>query len=97
MPFLNIPHIPQKAEADCLVACAAMMLAAVNIEVDYERLQMQLGYQSGGLPYRRLQWLARLHSHITITLQQGNLSGLEAAIDVGMPPAVFVFTGELPY
>lgn len=97
MPFLNVPHIPQKAEADCLVACAAMMLAAVNIEVEYERLQKQLGYESGGLPYRRLQWLARLHPGIIVTLQQGDLLTLQTAIDAGTPPAVFVFTGELPY
>ena len=97
MPFLKIPHIRQKANSDCLVACAAMMLAAVNVKVDYHRLLTLLRFEDEGIPYSRLKLLTRIRSDLHIILQQGDLQHLLTAIDAGTPPAGFVFTGELPY
>ena len=97
MPFLKIPHIRQRAKSDCLVACAAMMLTAVDVNIDYSRLQSQLGFKGGGLTYRRLQLLTRVRSDLHVILQQGSIQHLMKAIDAGTPPAVFIVTGELPY
>jgi ABC-type bacteriocin/lantibiotic exporter with double-glycine peptidase domain len=97
MPFLKIPHIRQKAEADCLVACAAMMLAAVNLTIDYGRIRTVLGFEGDGLPYSRLHRLNRIQDDVHVAIQPGTLQHLMTAIDAGTPPAVFVDTGELPY
>ena len=74
-----------------------MMLAAVQVHVDYAQLQQLRELTDAGIPYSRLQRLSQLQPHLRITLQQGDLSHLIRAIDAGTPPAVFVFTGELPY
>ena len=97
MPYLRIPHIHQKADSDCLVACATMMLAAIGISVEYHQLQMLLGLTDSGIPYSRLRLLIQLGPNLQVSLQQGTLQHLKNAIDAGTPPAIFVFTGELPY
>lgn len=97
MPFLKIPHIRQKAEADCLIACAAMMLAATNVTVDYAQISSLFEFEGDGLPYSRLHRLSRIDRDLTISIQQGTLQHLMAAIEAGTPPAIFVNTGELPY
>lgn len=97
MPFLKIPHIRQETETDCLVACAAMMLAAANVTTEYARIIKVLGFEGDGLPYSRLGRLSRIHRNLIISIQQGDLQQQKAAIDFGTPPTVFVNTGELPY
>lgn len=74
-----------------------MLLSAIDINVEYRHLRNTLGYRGGGLPYSRLQLLSRIRSDLRITIQQGSLQHLIAAIDAGTPPAVFVSTGDLPY
>jgi hypothetical protein len=73
------------------------MLGAVGVNMDYHRLQALLGYQDGGIPYSRLQLISHVQPELQVTLQQGNLLHLMNAIDAGTPPALFVYTGELPY
>lgn len=97
MPFLRIPHIRQKGDVDCLIACAAMMLGAIDVKVDYKQLRTLLGITDYGTPFSRLRLLSRIRPDVQVTLQKGNLQHLRTAIDAGIPPAVFVFTGELPY
>jgi ABC-type bacteriocin/lantibiotic exporter with double-glycine peptidase domain len=97
MPFLRIPHIRQKGDVDCLIACAAMMLAAVDVHIDYKRLRTLLGVTDIGTPFSRLPLLSRIQSDLRVTLRKGHLQQLRAAIDAGVPPAVFVFTEDLPY
>ena len=95
--YLRIPHIRQKANSDCLVACAMMMLAAVGVSADYGRLHKLLGIRDAGAPYSRLRLLSQLQPDLRVTLQQGTLQHLIQAIDAGNPPTIFVFTRELPY
>jgi ABC-type bacteriocin/lantibiotic exporter with double-glycine peptidase domain len=97
MRFLKITHIQQRANSDCLVACAAMMLAAVDVDVDYNRLKNLLGVTNIGTPYSRLQRLESIQPDLHVTLQPGDLHDLFTAIDAGTPPVIFVYTGELPY
>lgn len=97
MPFLKIPLIRQQAEADCLVACAAMMLAAADLPLDYTRISLLLGFEGDGLPYSRLHRLSRIQQGLHVTIEPGTLQNLMRAIDAGIPPTVFVNTGELPY
>jgi ABC-type bacteriocin/lantibiotic exporter with double-glycine peptidase domain len=74
-----------------------MMLKAVNVNVDYRHLQTLFRYEGSGIAYSRLQLLTQVRPDLHVTLQQGNLQHLMKAIDAGIPPAVFLFTGELPY
>lgn len=95
--FLNVPHIQQKADADCLVACAAMMLEFANFHIPYNRLLKLLGTTDLGTPYSRLQLLSRVHSDILITYRPGEFEDLIYFIDQGYPVGIFVDTEELPY
>jgi hypothetical protein len=74
-----------------------MMLTAVDVNVDYRRLQNLLGFRSSATPYSRLKRLERIQPDLQETLQSGDLHDLFTAIDTGIPPAVFLVTGELPY
>jgi hypothetical protein len=74
-----------------------MMLAAVNVNTNYSRLQRVLGFEDGGIPYSRVQLLKRIHSDLHITFEQGTLRQLMTFMDAGIAPAIFVSTGELPY
>lgn len=74
-----------------------MMLAAVDVNVAYPRIESLLGYRGDSLTYRQLHFLTRISTKIEVVIQQGNLQHLMRAIDDGTPPAVFILTGELPY
>jgi len=74
-----------------------MMLATVDVNIDYRRLQTLLGHKEVGIPFSRLRLLSQISADIRVTLQQGNLEHLTTAIDAGTPPAIFLSTGELPY
>ncbi len=97
MRFLKVAHIHQRARADCLVACAAMLLSTVDVKTDYARLQALLGFDGGGIPFSRLRLLAQISPNINVTISQGTLRDLMTAIDSGHPPAIFLSTSELPY
>jgi ABC-type bacteriocin/lantibiotic exporter with double-glycine peptidase domain len=95
--LLRVLHIPQQDSADCLAACVAMMLSAIDISVEYSRLVKGLGIQPWGAPHRNILHVQRLAPNIRITYRQGELRDLLVAIDDGFPPVVFVNTTDLPY
>ncbi len=74
-----------------------MMLAAVDIAVPYRRLLSLLDVAPWGTPHSRLLRLDSLAPEVEVIYQQGELSDLFDALDAGFPPAVFVWTGDLPY
>jgi ABC-type bacteriocin/lantibiotic exporter with double-glycine peptidase domain len=95
--FLKVPHIRQRAEADCLAACAAMLLEAVGFRANYHRLLRLLDISGIGTPTSRIQLLSRLHSDLTVIYQVGTIDDIFNFIDNGYPVAIFVDTIELPY
>jgi uncharacterized protein YvpB len=75
-----------------------MLLDGLGIDVPYTRLLRMLGIvPTLGAPHSRLQTLRNLIRGIEITYRQGELVNLFQAIDAGIPPAVFVWTDNLPY
>ncbi len=71
-PLLPVTHHLQRYPADCLAACAAMVLDYFGRLVAYDRLiQLMRIDLTVGAPYRHLQLLDALG--ITVTLRQGAL------------------------
>lgn len=95
--FLKIPHIHQRYETDCLVACAAMVLDAAGFRADYHQLMRLLGTTELGTPHSRVKQLARLHPEIVVIYEIGALEDIAQFLDNGYPVVVFVDTAELPY
>jgi ABC-type bacteriocin/lantibiotic exporter with double-glycine peptidase domain len=61
----------------------------------YKRLLSVLDVSPWGTPHSNLRRLAEILPAVRVTHRQGELADLIAAIDRGLPPAVFVWTGEL--
>ncbi|MBN1658226.1 MAG: C39 family peptidase [Anaerolineae bacterium] len=95
--LLNLPNYRQQKESDCLAACAAMMLRALDIEVPYSELLSILDIVPWGTPHRNIVRLEEFVPGIHVKYGQGELIDLYRALDSGRPPTVFVWTGELPY
>ena len=55
MSLLPIIHHQQRQQAECLVACAAMLLNYWQIEFTYQDLIKQLKVGYAGAPFRNLQ------------------------------------------
>ncbi len=95
--LLKLANYRQTKESDCLAACASMMLEAVGIVVPYPRLLSILDVAPWGTPHRNICKLLEIIPNVRVTYRQGELTDLYRALDTGLPPAVFVWTGELPY
>ena len=95
--LLPIPHYKQQAESDCLAACAAMMLGAINIQVPYERLLSILDIKPWGTPHRNILKLAELVQGVAVIYKQGAIPDLFQALDKNKAVMVFVWTSDLPY
>ena len=57
---LSVPHQLQQSDADCLAACAAMVLAYLGREIDYALLLELLGIRPFGAPAGNIRLLADL-------------------------------------
>jgi ABC-type bacteriocin/lantibiotic exporter with double-glycine peptidase domain len=95
--LLKVPPHKQQQETDCLAACAAMMLDYLGITPTYPQLLAILDVAPWGTPHRNLRRIPEKFPAVHVKHQQGALPELFQAIDRGYPPAVFVWTGELPY
>ncbi len=95
--LLTVPHRPQQEESDCLAACAAMTLAALGQQPDYDALLSVLDVKPWGTPHRNIQQLNRVAPDIQITYRQGALPDLFRALNAHTPVILFVWTGDLPY
>lgn len=93
--LLPVPHRKQRRQADCLAACAAMVLEYWKRPVGYARLMALLGIQDFGAPSSNIQRLADLG--LSVCFSQGALADLEAHLARDEPCIVFLRTGELPY
>jgi ABC-type bacteriocin/lantibiotic exporter with double-glycine peptidase domain len=94
MPLLPIMHHPQQRQADCLAACARMLLDYYGIDSSYEQLIEVLKIGDAGAPFRNL--LALRSDSLHVTIQQGSTEQLGRHIDDLFPAIVFLST-EPPY
>jgi ABC-type bacteriocin/lantibiotic exporter with double-glycine peptidase domain len=95
IPALNVPHRSQTQQADCLAACAAMVLSHFEITVPYNRLLSLLNIGKIGAPRRNILNLTQLG--INVIYREATLSILAEYLQAGIPVIAFVDTNELPY
>ncbi len=95
MSLLAVSHRRQLQQADCLAACAAMLLDYHQMLVDYTRLVQLLGIRSYGAAFSNLHRLEELA--VAVTIEKGSIARLRWALDHGLPIIVAVNTGPLTY
>ena len=62
--LLAVPHQRQQQEADCLAACATMVLAYLNVDIKYQQLLKLLKVKPYGTPGQNLKYLSlKEHCH----------------------------------
>ena len=95
MRLLPILHRKQRQQADCLAACAAMLLDYLQVSVKYQKLIkcIRIGY--GGAPFRNLSYLETFG--VSVQILQGEIETLREHVKQGIAPMVFVDTQELSY
>ena len=97
MLLLGIKHRRQ-TQADCLAACASMVLEYMGISYDYNRLLRVLDTGEGGTLFANLLRLAStLHLAVVHGKNREELAIFERAISVGLPVIVAVQTWPLSY
>ena len=93
--LLPVAHRQQAEDADCLAACAAMVLDYMGIPVAYDRLLKLLRVQWFGAFASNIRALEQLG--VIVIYKQGTLAELVEHLTNNRPPMVFVATSELPY
>lgn len=93
--LLPVEHHQQIERAGCLAACAQMALQHIGVNQSQAQLNQLFGLTPAGVPSSRIQRLSQLG--VDVAYMSGNEAALKAAIDRGIPPIIFVDTGELPY
>jgi ABC-type bacteriocin/lantibiotic exporter with double-glycine peptidase domain len=92
---LPLSNVRQRQQADCLVACAAMVLQYLYIPFDYDQLVSQFGTISAGTPFSRIDWLKAWR--LTVVRGEGTLELLEEYLELGLPIIVAVRTWAFPH
>ena len=92
--LLSIEHHLQEERAGCLAACAQMALACVGVRQSQQKLNRLFGLKPEGVPSSRIVRLENLG--VVVHYVVGDEQSLRAAIDRGVPPIVFLLTGDLP-
>ena len=95
MRLLPISHLEQRQQADCLAACAAMLLNYLQVSVKYKKLVKRLRIGYGGAPFRNLHDLETFG--VSVQILQGEIETLREHLKQGIAPMVFVDTQELSY
>lgn len=93
MNFLPVSHLPQQQQADCLVACTAMVLRYLEIPFRYTRLAQVLETERHGTVFSKLWNLRSLH--VSVQVQEGDFQFITETLATGLPVIVAVNTGEL--
>lgn len=95
MTLLTVSHRQQTQQADCLAACAAMVLDYLHIPISYDKLTQLLKIDAIGTPFRNLDNLQSLG--LSILIEEGNMQLLKEYLETGLPSIVAVDTNQLPY
>lgn len=93
--LLPIPHQRQRQEADCLAACAAMVLEHLNVQVKYQQLLKLLKVKSYGTAGQNLKYLSSLG--LQIVYREGSLEEIKSYLQNGVPCIILVRTADLSY
>jgi ABC-type bacteriocin/lantibiotic exporter with double-glycine peptidase domain len=93
--LLPVPHHKQKQQADCLAACAAMILDYLAQPIVYADLVKLLQIGPIGTPSFRIQALNKLG--LTVVYGKSSLQSMRHHLLQGHPGIAFVNTDELPY
>lgn len=96
MQLSNFVHKPQRHESDCLVACAEMTLAYLQIPTSYEQLGRLLQARPFGTPFGNIKNIEALGLHVTINYN-GDAALIEHCIGLGLPVLVNVQTADWPH
>lgn len=78
-----------------MAACTQMALQHIHIHQSQPQLNQLLGLSETGVPAARVRRLSRLG--VSVIYTTGDETALRTAIDRGLPPIVFLSTGDLPY
>jgi ABC-type bacteriocin/lantibiotic exporter with double-glycine peptidase domain len=96
MSLLPVSHWKQRQQADCLVACAAMILDYLQIPVNYEQLMRWLRTMPIGTFFRNLRHLEST-LRLSVTVGYGNIQTLRSHLETGLPIIVSVNTQLFTY
>jgi ABC-type bacteriocin/lantibiotic exporter with double-glycine peptidase domain len=95
MSLLPVLHRRQQRQADCLAACAAMILDYFQVPIDYRDLVKRRRIESYGAPFTNLRYLES--SSIQVQIQGGTIDSVREYLERGIPPIAFVNTEQLGY
>jgi ABC-type bacteriocin/lantibiotic exporter with double-glycine peptidase domain len=97
MPKILLPvlHRQQRAEADCLPACAAMVLDYWGVSIPYAQLLKLLHTREFGTPFRAIQQIEQLG--VVVEIAHLSFDEITVHLMAGRPVLVGVHTGELGY
>jgi ABC-type bacteriocin/lantibiotic exporter with double-glycine peptidase domain len=93
--LLPVPHQRQQQEADCLAACAAMVLAYLNVQIKYQQLLRLLKVKPYGTPGQNLKYLSSLG--LQIAYREGSLEQIKNYLQNDVPCITLVRTADLSY
>jgi ABC-type bacteriocin/lantibiotic exporter with double-glycine peptidase domain len=97
MLLLGVKHRRQ-TQADCLAACAAMVLEYLGVPYAYNHLIGILGTTEDGTPFTNLMRLApTLNLSVVHGKDREELTIFERSISIGLPVIVAVRTWPLAY
>ena len=96
MSLLSVLHWKQRRQADCLVACTAMVLEYLQVPVHYNWLMRVLKTMPIGTYFRNLRHLESALG-LSVTVGYGDVHLLRSYLDVGLPVIVSVNTALLSY
>ena len=93
MHLLPVSHIRQRQTADCLAACAAMVLDDRRVSYRYTALLQLLHIRDYGTAFSSL--LRSEQPDLRVDVQVGDLTQLRTNLHNGVPVIVFLNTGML--
>jgi len=93
--LLNVSHLQQQTEADCLPVCAQMVMTEPGFTVFYNQLITLLDTKSFGTPFRNIKRLEQLGAAVTI--DHLSLAEIETTLLSGLPVVTCVHTADLGY
>lgn len=91
--LLRLKHRLQERPYGCLAACAQMLLHSLGVAVEQRQLNRLFDLVEIGALFSHIQRVERYG--VGVSLQVGDEAALKAAIDQGIPPVIFVHTGQL--
>lgn len=93
--LLNVPLHRMVQTADCLAACAAMLLDFAGHDVDYPALLRLFETGPLGTPARRIRRLVRWG--FEVEYGEGTLAEIKSLVDAAQPVITLLRTRELSY